>query len=160
MNIFRQLRWKLTLSYTLVTVGAFLVILLVMAGLVFTQIFVPTEQLNPEELIAWYMNHRTDGFSSNYLLWSEIVDQSPVDMELVRLYLRDAKSIISGSDLFRIGAVQFSASTMASIRVLIIGADGVLLGTSDLDNSSIVLRLELRSESHLIPLRFRVWKDL
>ncbi len=135
MNIFRQLRWKLTLSYTLVTVGAFLVILLIMAGLVLTQIFVPANSLNPEELIIWYMNDRTNDFSSNYLLWSEILDQSPVDMELVRLYLRESKSFISSSDLFRIGAVQFSASTMASIRVLIIGADGVLLGTSDLDNS-------------------------
>ena len=47
MNIFRQLRWKLTLSYTLVTVGAFLVILLVMAGLVLTQIFVPKNSLIP-----------------------------------------------------------------------------------------------------------------
>ena len=81
------------------------------------------------------MNDRRNGFSSNYLLWSEILDQSPVDTELVRLYIRDSKSFISGSDLFRIGAVQFSASTMASIRVLIIGADGKLLGTSDLDNS-------------------------
>ena len=81
------------------------------------------------------MNDRTNDFSSNYILWSEILDQSPVDMELVRLYLRESKSFISSSDLFRVGAVQFSASTMASIRVLIIGADGVLLGTSDLDNS-------------------------
>ena len=113
MNIFRQLRWKLTLSYTLVTLGAFLVILLIMAGLVLTQIFVPTNSLNPEELITWYMNDRRNGFSSNYLLWSEILDQSPVDMELVRLYLRESKSFISSSDLFRIGAVQFSATTMA-----------------------------------------------
>jgi NarL family two-component system sensor histidine kinase LiaS len=135
MNIFRQLRWKLTLSYTLVTVGAFLVILLVMAGLVLTQIFVPKNSLNPEELITWYMSDRTDDFSSNYLLWSEILSQSPADTELVRLYIRESKSFISSSDLLRIGAVQFSASTMASIRVLIIGADSVLLGTSDLDNS-------------------------
>ncbi len=41
MKIFRQLRWKLTLSYTLVTVGAFLVILLIMAGIVFSQLFIP-----------------------------------------------------------------------------------------------------------------------
>jgi hypothetical protein len=54
MNIFRKLRWKLTLSYTLVTLGAFLVILLIMAGLVLTQIFVPSNSLNPEELITRY----------------------------------------------------------------------------------------------------------
>jgi hypothetical protein len=33
MNIFHQLRWKLTLSYTLVTVSALLVILGIMAGI-------------------------------------------------------------------------------------------------------------------------------
>ena len=33
MNIIRQLRWKLTLSYTLVTVSAFLVVLLIVLWL-------------------------------------------------------------------------------------------------------------------------------
>ena len=58
MNIFRQLRWKLTLSYTLVTVSALLVILLVMAGILFTQIFVPKDYLNPEGMIDAWMNGR------------------------------------------------------------------------------------------------------
>lgn len=48
MNIFRQLRWKLTLSYTLVTVSALLVIVVVIAGVLFSQIFVLQDYLNPE----------------------------------------------------------------------------------------------------------------
>ena len=39
MKIFRQLRWKLTLSYTLVTVGALLVITLVLGGILLIRIF-------------------------------------------------------------------------------------------------------------------------
>src|SRR5512135_2731636 len=51
MNIFRQLRWKLTLSYTLVTVSAFLVVLLIIGGLFFTQIFIPNNIFNPAQLV-------------------------------------------------------------------------------------------------------------
>jgi two-component system, NarL family, sensor histidine kinase LiaS len=127
MNIFRQLRWKLTLSYTIVTVSAFLVITLILGGLVFAQVFVPEDYLSPEQMIDDYINSRTP---STYLLWSQILSQSPVDVELVNLYLNESQSIITNEDLFRIGAIQFSASTRASIRVLIFGADGILLGTS------------------------------
>jgi signal transduction histidine kinase len=127
MNIFRQLRWKLTLSYTLVTVSAFLVIFLVMAGLVFAQVFVPENLLSPEQMIDNYLNSRT---WSTYPVWSQILSQTPVDRELVNLYLSESRSIITNEGLFRIGSIQFSASTNASIRVLIIGADGILLGTS------------------------------
>jgi signal transduction histidine kinase len=127
MNIFRQLRWKLTFSYTIVTVSAFLVILLIMTGFVFAQVFVPEDLLSPEQMIDNYMNSKT---WSTYPVWSQILSQSPVDRELVNLYLSESRSIITNEGLFRIGSIQFSASTNASIRVLIIGADGILLGTS------------------------------
>ena len=42
MNIFRQLRWKLTLSYTIVTVSAFLVVLLIMGGMELSTAFLPS----------------------------------------------------------------------------------------------------------------------
>jgi len=131
MNIFRQLGWQLTLSYTLVTVSAFLVILLIMGGIVFTQIFLPEKYLSPEQMIDNYINSRD---LSTYLLWSQILSQSPVDMELVNLYLNEARSIITSEELFRIGAIQFSAATDALIRVLFFGADGILLGTSAPDD--------------------------
>ena len=127
MNIFRQLRWKLTLSYTLVTVSALLVILLVMAGILFTQIFVPKDYLNPEGMIDAWMNGR---MHSDYPMFCQILSQSPVDLELLDQYLMESQSVITDSELFRTGALQFSVSTTASIRVLIVGADGVLLGTS------------------------------
>jgi hypothetical protein len=127
MNIFRQLRWKLTISYTLVTVSALLVILVVMAGILFTQIFVPKDYLNPEGMIDAWMNGR---MRSDYPMFCQILSQSPVDLELLNQYLMESQSVITDSELFRTGALQFSVSTTASIRVLIVGADGILLGTS------------------------------
>ena len=127
MNILRQLRWKMTLSYTVVTVSAFLVITLILGGIVFAQIFAAENDLSPERMIDAWMNSTEP---SNYLLWSQILSQSPVDTELVNEYLVQAQSSITNSALFRIGALQFSVATMASIRVLVFGADGILLGTS------------------------------
>jgi NarL family two-component system sensor histidine kinase LiaS len=127
MNIFRQLRWKLTLSYTLVTVGAFLVITLILGGIFLTQIFLPESDFNPEQLIDGWMNNR---IPSNYPLWSQILSQSPVDMDLINLYVTEGQSTITNSPSFRIGALQLSVSTTASIRVLVFGPDGILLATN------------------------------
>ncbi len=41
MGIFRKLRWKLTLNYTIVTVSAFLVVLLITGGIILPRIFIP-----------------------------------------------------------------------------------------------------------------------
>jgi len=43
----RQLRWKLTLSYTAVAVGTLLIMLLVLAVLVFSTILIPGNVLAP-----------------------------------------------------------------------------------------------------------------
>ena len=124
MNIFRQLRWKLTMSYTIVTVGAFLVILLIVGGILFGGIFISENDVSPEQLIDEFMNGNIP------LLWGQILSQSPVNTKLVSVFLNDPQSSITSSNLFRIGAVQFSVTTNASVRVLIFGADGILLGTS------------------------------
>jgi len=94
MNIFRQLRWRLTLSYTIVTVSAFLVITLILGGILFTQIFLPENYLRPEQMIDGWMNNRE---ANIYLMWSHILSQSPVDVDLVNLYLHDPQSNITTS---------------------------------------------------------------
>ncbi len=131
MNIFRQLRWQLTLSYTIVTVCAFLVITLILGGILFTQIFIPKNYLSPEQMIDAWMNDRE---GSNYLTLSQILSQSPVDTRLLNLYLIEPESNITTIALFRMGALQFSVTSQASIRVLILGQDGSLLGTSAPDD--------------------------
>jgi len=127
MNILRQLRWKLTLSYTLVTVGALLVITLILGGIGFTQIFIPVQAMDPEQMIDAWMNSRT---ASTYPTWRQLLSQSPVDIELLNVYLKDPQSNINDVSLFRIGALDFSVTTKASIRVSVFSPDGILLGTS------------------------------
>ena len=75
-NIIRQLRWKLTLSYTAVTVGALLVVVLILGALAFSRILVPNNILTPK-------------------VWNEIANeqmvpvirhilaQSPIDTDLI-----------------------------------------------------------------------------
>jgi signal transduction histidine kinase len=148
MSIFRQLRWKLTFSYTIVTVSAFLVIVLILGGLLFAQIFLPGSYLNPEQLIEGWLNST---IPSTYLMWSQILAQSPVDVELVQRYLNDPQSNITGSDLFRIGALQFSVTTRASIRALIFETDGTLLGTSTPDDPIFRSAIGKRLDPTLVP---------
>ena len=66
--------------------------------------------------------------AQHYPMFCQILSQSPVDLELLNQYLIESKSVITNSELFRIGALQFSVSTTASICVLIVGADGTLNG--------------------------------
>lgn len=127
MKIFRQLRWKMTLSYTLVTVGALLVITLILGGIGFTRIFIPVQSMDPEQMIDAWMNSRT---ASTYPTWCQILSQSPVDTELLNVYLKDPQSNINDVSLFRIGALDFWVTTKASIRLSIFSPDGILLGTS------------------------------
>jgi signal transduction histidine kinase len=127
MNIFRQLRWKMTLSYTLVTVGALLVITLILGGIVFTQVFIPVQSLDPEQMIDAWMNSR---ISSNYLTLCQLLSQSPVDIELLNVYMKDPQSNINTVSLFRAGALDFWVTTKASIRLSIFSPDGILLGSS------------------------------
>lgn len=134
MNIHRQLRWKMTLSYTLVTVGALLVITLIVGGILFSRFLMPANALDPEQMIVYWLNDRT---SSSYPMLSRVLSQSPVDIEMLQLYLRDSESKITNSSLFRIGSLEFWATSRASIRILALDAKGVVLGTSVPDDPVI-----------------------
>jgi len=123
MNIFRQLRWKLTLSYTIVTVSAFLVVLLIMGGMLLPRIFIPNHYFDPPKLIDLL---REDSAP----IWSHILSKTPVDTELIRLLFQESDATITSSDFLRIGSMQFSVRTLAVLNALVIGTDGTLLGKS------------------------------
>jgi NarL family two-component system sensor histidine kinase LiaS len=125
MNIFRQLRWKMTLSYTLVTVGTFLVVMLILGGIVYSQIFIPENILTPEGLVEISQKHDVP-------VWSSLLSNSPVNTELINLLLSyNPGGQITSRNFLQIGDVKFTVSTVASFRTLVMGADGTLLGTSD-----------------------------
>ena len=86
MGIFHKLRWKLTLNYTIVTVSAFLVVLLILGGIILPRIFIPINILTPEGLIRIVQTENTP-------LLSHVLSQSPVDTELLRLLFKDTMEL-------------------------------------------------------------------
>jgi signal transduction histidine kinase len=124
MNIFRQLGWKLTFSYTLVTVSAFLVVTLIMGGIFFARIFISDSSLSPAGLTDVLLQQATP-------LWSHVLAQSPADTDLIRLLLKNLEGTVTTNNFLQIGGVRFSVNTILSFRALVMDTDGVLLGTSD-----------------------------
>lgn len=124
MNIFRKLRWKLTFNYTIVTVSAFLVVVLILVGIVLPRIYVPNNIVTPELLIDIVQKNTNP-------IWSHVLSQSPVDTELVELLMKESNATITNFDLFRIGSVQLTIQTMAQWRALIVSPDGILLGRTE-----------------------------
>jgi two-component system, NarL family, sensor histidine kinase LiaS len=124
MNIFRKLRWKLTFNYTIVTVSAFLVVVLILGGILLPRIFVQTNIVDPEGLLRILQK-------SNGPLLRHILSQSPVDIELINILLQGSDDPITSFDFLRIGALRFTVRTMATFRFLVIGTDGILLGKTE-----------------------------
>ena len=124
MNIFRKLRWKLTLNYTIVTVSAFLVVVLILVGIVLPRIYVPNNIVTPELLISIVQKN-----SNN--IWSHVLSQSPVDTELIKALMKESNPQITSFDLFHIGSLQLTIRTIAQWRALIVGPDGILLGKTE-----------------------------
>jgi NarL family two-component system sensor histidine kinase LiaS len=124
MNIFRKLRWKLTLNYTIVTVSAFLVVVLILVGIVLPRIFVPNNIVTPELLISTVQKNSNP-------IWSHVLSQSPVDTELIKALMKESNATITNFDLFQIGSVQLTIQTMAQWRALIVSPDGILLGKTE-----------------------------
>src|SRR5512137_1736269 len=138
MKIFRQLRWKLTLSYTLVTVGALLVITLVLGGILLIRIFeAPSYQPpgdDPANYIESFMNIENE--TASYLYYCQVLSQTPQDLKLVNGMLTKLKSVFNVYDLLQIGQVVIRASTIADLRVAAFRPDGTLLGVSPPDDPS------------------------
>src|SRR4030042_7090307 len=99
MNIFRKLRWKLTFNYTIVTVSAFLVVILILGGIVLPRIFVPINIVTPEVLLGVLQKNSNP-------LWSRVLSQSPVDTELIKQLMQQDNPQITSFDFLRIGSVQ------------------------------------------------------
>ena len=148
MNIFRKLRWKLTLSYTLVTVFAFLAIVLILGGVFLSGVLLPENELDPELMITdWY----NGSDQSIYPILSQLLSQTPVDTVLINLFMQNAQATFTNVPLYQFGSLQFWVSTTASIRVLILGPDGVLLGFSPTDDPNFRSQIGLPFNPSQIP---------
>jgi NarL family two-component system sensor histidine kinase LiaS len=124
---FRQLRWKLTLSYTAVTVGALLVVVLILGGLLLSRVLLPTNLLTPKVWVELFLDNIPPA-------WTYALAQSPVDTELLSRMLEEAGADeqiqITYFDMFRAGDLRLTARTMSRGDIMIVGPDGVLLAAS------------------------------
>ncbi|HUI90091.1 MAG TPA: ATP-binding protein [Anaerolineales bacterium] len=136
MKIFKQLRWRLTLNYTLATVGTLLVITLVLGGLLLIRIFQAEAALppgySPTNYIDGFMNIENE--TSSYLYYCQTLSQTPLDLNLVNRMLAKMQSVFTQYQLFRIAQVKVTASTMAELRIAVFKPDGTLLGSSAPDD--------------------------
>jgi NarL family two-component system sensor histidine kinase LiaS len=126
----RQLRWRLTLSYSAVTVGALLVIVLILGLLLFSRVLVPIDILNSVLTSEAWIQLALDNAPS---VWRYILSQRPVDPHLLSLLMQEYDLQVTYFDLFRIGDLQIRFRTLGEGSVFLVDSDGILLGVSNLD---------------------------
>jgi NarL family two-component system sensor histidine kinase LiaS len=129
---FRRLLWKLTLSYSAVTVGSLLVVVLFLGYLAFSRAFIPIEILNrvlpPEEWMRIITENSGALVQSVYL-------QDPIDTDLIANLLPEGELTITENDLLQIGDFQIRLRTEARGSTIFLDHEGILLG---LNNPSLV----------------------
>ncbi|MFH2039733.1 MAG: histidine kinase [Chloroflexota bacterium] len=116
-----QLRWRLTLNYTGVTVGVLLVLLLIVSSFIFGYAVVPEFFLSPD---AWVRLANASAVPTV----RTIIKQSP---ELVSLWTSSLNNTLTDQVILRVGDVELRLRTVAQMDILIIDANGSLLGISD-----------------------------
>jgi len=125
---FRRLQWKLTLSYSAVTVGSLLVVVLILGYLVFSKAFIPIEILNrvlpPEEWIRIITENDAGLVQSLYL-------QDPIDTDLIAKLMQGGELTITDLDLVQIGDFQIRLMTEGRGSTILLDHEGVLLGLSN-----------------------------
>jgi signal transduction histidine kinase len=126
---FRRLQWKLTFSYTTVTVGALSLAVLILGFILFSTILAPHELIPPK----MWINMVSDQIPS---YWRYVLSQEPVDTNLVNMMIKEGfgeerEFQVSFIDLLRVGDLQFTARMMGQANILIVDPAGMLLGTSN-----------------------------
>jgi NarL family two-component system sensor histidine kinase LiaS len=128
----RQFRWKLTLSYTAVTVSALLVAEIVLfLGL--SRYVTERSRLTPAELV--------DELNSSYVpLARRFLSKTPPDVAGLQTYLDQRDTAVVDIDPIRIGDFVFEVSSTNILYVIFVNSDGTLIGTlphNVLENSTI-----------------------
>jgi len=122
MRAVRRLQWKLTLSYTTVTLGALLVSILILSVLTLSTIFLPYD-MAPNEM--WVQAANEQAVPLARMLLSE----SPPNMEgIADLVNYSDAAKLESLDLVRVGNVTLYIRATAGLEMLIFDPNGALLG--------------------------------
>ena len=127
-DFFHRLQWKLTFSYTAVTMVSLLILVLIMGYLLFSTVLVPLEILNNVLSPKAWIQTVSQNFAPE---WRYVLSQKPIDPELLSLLLKDDELQISFLDLFQIGDLQVRVRATGEGSVLILDPKGNLLASSD-----------------------------
>jgi NarL family two-component system sensor histidine kinase LiaS len=119
----RQLRWQLTLSYTAVTVISLLAVVMIVAGVFFTQILLPDYALTPQDWVN--IAREQTQFPLSYLLLED-----PLDAEVISKVFNDFDPVIVSQKLFLFGDLEIYARTTGVIDVLVTDSAGSLVYVS------------------------------
>ena len=129
---FRRLQWKLTLSYTAVTVGSLVVVILILGYLLFSRAFIPIDIYNQVLSPDVWFQLITENSAH---IWRPVLSQEPIDTQLISALLQESSMSITDRNLIDIGDFQIRLGTEAQGSVLVVDPDGILLGA---DNSVLV----------------------
>jgi hypothetical protein len=127
-RLFGRLQWKLTLSYTAVTVGALLVVVMVFGALLFGRLLAPISVLEQVLSSEAWIRIASENTSER---WSYLLTQDPVDTELISMTLAEGDLQISYIDLLQMGDLQLRARSTGEGSVLIVDPQGILLVASN-----------------------------
>ena len=125
---FQRLQWKLTLSYTAVTMGSLLAIVLIFGYLLFSRVLVPIDILNTVLSPKAWIQIVSQNVPPE---WRYLLSQKPVDTELLSMLLMDDELQITFFDLFQIGDLEVRVRTAGRGSIFILDPEGILLGSSD-----------------------------
>lgn len=125
---FRLLQWKLTLSYSAVTVGSLFVVVLILGYLMFSRAFIPIEiynrALTPEEWIRVISENGT-------AIMRLIYRQDPIDTDLIADILEGGELTITELEIFQIGDFQIRLRTEGRGSTILLDKEGNLLGLNN-----------------------------
>jgi signal transduction histidine kinase len=119
----RQLRWQLTLSYTAVTVVSLLVVVMIAAGFLFSQILLPDYALTPQDWVD---------IARNQSQWplGDLLSEAPLDPQVFSRILNDMDPVIVSHKLFLFSDLEIYARTTGMIDVLITDGAGRFIAVS------------------------------
>lgn len=121
-NMVRRLQWKLTLSYTAVTVATLLVSLLVVVVLALSLIFLPYDEA-PLQMWVQAVNEQAVPFARILL------DENPPNTIWIASFVNNARAVrLESLDLFRLGNIALYLRATAGLEMMVFDSSGTLLG--------------------------------
>jgi signal transduction histidine kinase len=118
------------LSYTSVTVGSLLIVVLTLGYILFSRAFIPLDiyekELSPQDWIRLISKNSSP-------IWRPVLSQDPIDLQLVSALMNESNLTITTFEIFKIGGFQMNMNTSAEGSAFLIGPDGTLLGVFNSD---------------------------